>query len=202
MRTFLILCAVLVLCTGCDDRRRIEMDRAYPGLAPEDEFVTNVAVRGGVRYMTDELWEGLDEQLTLGAAWDTRMEGWPVAVAGSVDYHQADADDDRGDAYDVDTWEFALGAQRTEIFGGGFLASYGLGGTYQRVVLEGPSSYRDLDWAVGGYGQAGVGYLVSGWCIVELTARYSETTMMDFSRSTRKIRGGAMQLMGTLGVRF
>lgn len=191
-----------LLLTGCGREARVTSDRAYPGLVPEDQFITDLVLRGGVREMTDADWNGLDTQASVGLAWAARREGWPLAIAGSIDLHQAEADDDRGDPWESTTWELALGAQRTDVLGGGFMLSYGLGAAYDRVIMSGPADYRSIDWAVGGYGQAGVGYLVDGWAIAGITARFSETTMLEFSRAQRKIRAGALQVMGILGVRF
>ena len=201
MRTILLALLAVLGSTGCS-RYQVEMDREYPGLAPEDDFVVNAGVRAGLRQMTDSDWEGLDQQLTLGIAWDARREGWPVAIASAVDFHQADYDDARGDTWESDTWEVSAGVQRTEIWMGGLMVQYGGGASYQRLILDGPAAFHRLDWAVGGYGQGGIGWLFGGWGIVGVTARVTETTEVRFRPGTEDLSAGAVQFMGVLGARF
>ena len=82
----LVAAAVLAL-TGCGSERRVAMDREFPGLVIEDDFVTDFQLRSGARWMNDSAWEGLDEQFTVGLAWTARKEAWPVSFAGSIDVH-------------------------------------------------------------------------------------------------------------------
>jgi len=200
--TMLVGLAVLLVATGCGSERRVEMDRRYPGLAPEDQYLTDLQLRSGLRLMQNDDWEGLDEQFTLGLAWTARREAWPLSVAGSVDVHSADAEDDAGDEWESRTWEFGLGVHRTEVVAGGLMLSTGLGGSYHRVILDGPAGFHDLDWAVGAYAQGGVGYLLGGWGLLGVVGRYGMTTDVEFRRASDPLDLDSAQAMGVLGVRF
>ena len=197
-----VLTAVVVLTTGCSSQSRLNHDRANPGQQRRDKMISHVVLRSGVRTMDNDNWEGLQDQFVFGLGYDTRSEGWPIAIAGAIDYAKASADTDAGIKVEATTYEVSLGVQRTDLFGEYVETHVGAGGLYNSTAMELGNGFRDRDWAPGAYAQGGASLVLADWVLVGATVRWSTTDDLEFKTADESTDGGALSFMVRLGGRF